>query len=87
MLGSCAQIQCFKFSVSNLVFHRSGGSCVVYEPLDRYVGRHIGRDVGRGATDMSTDISADVSTDMSLAMLTDRSRSIYRPSVGRHVGR
>ena len=91
------------------------GSCVVYEPLDRYVGRHLDRQIGRlsvdtstdarpicrstsrptlgrcvdrdVSVDVSTDISADVSTDMSGAMLTDTSRSIYRPCVGRHVDR
>ena len=48
------------------------------------LGRCVDRDV---SVDMSANISADVSTDMSVAMLTDRSQSIYRPSVGRHVGR
>ena len=33
MLGSCAQIQCFKFSVSNLVFHRSGGANLFFFPF------------------------------------------------------
>ena len=41
------------------------------------LGRHIGR--------VSVEISADISVDMSVNMSTDTSRSIYRPSVGRHV--
>ena len=55
--------------------------------------RSVGRHIGRGSTDMSVDVSVDmstyisatVSTDMSDAMLTNTSRLIYRPSIGRHV--
>ena len=55
------------------------GSCVVYEPLDRYVDRHIGRDVGRHIDRCSTDMSVVISTD---------SRPMCRSRcVGRHIGR
>ena len=78
------------YGLKLLIIHKyskNNGSCVVYEPDDQYVGRHVDRCSTNLSIDMSTDISADISTDMSVAMLTDTSRSIYRPSVGRHVDR
>ena len=73
----------------------SVGSCVVYEPLDRYVGRHldrhigrdVGRHIGRGSTDMSVDISTDMSVDgcwSSIGRYVDRYVDQY---VGRYVDR
>ena len=67
---------------------RNRGSCVVYEPLDRYVGRHVDRHI------MSTDISLDCRStyrpmlDRYVVDISTDSRPMCRSTrVGRHVGR
>ena len=59
---------------SYLYFVALFGSCVVYEPLDRYVGRHLDRHIGRLSVDISTDARPIC-------------RSTYRPTLGRCVDR
>ena len=66
-------------------------SCVVYEPLDRYVGRHldrhIGRYVGRHIDRRSTDMSVDIATDISVEGCWSSIGRYVDRYVDRYVGR
>ena len=59
------------------------GSCVGYEPLDRYVGRHLDRCVDR---DIGQYVDQHISIDTS-AESRSMCRPTYRSSISRYVDR
>ena len=67
------------------------GSCVVCEPLDRYVGRHLDRQisryVGRHIDRCSTDMSVDIATDISVEGCWSSIGRYVDPYDDRYVGR
>ena len=67
------------------------GSCVVCEPLDRYVGRHldrhIGRYVGRHIDRRSIEMSVDIATDISVEGCWSSIGRYVDRYVHRYVGR